>query len=69
MALNSTMRGLLEKEWATMMVANSHEQCRTDSLRINLRGNASIRSVIDYSQCWERTPQGYRYWVRIVNRL
>lgn len=69
MALNDTMRGLLRKEWTTMMVANSHKQGKLDTLQRRLRLNDSIRVVMDYSQLWEDTPQGRRYWVSISNDL
>lgn len=69
MTLSDTMRGLLEKEWTTMMVANSHKQGKDDSLRYRLRRNDSMRSVMDYSQCWEETPQGRQFWVPISSRL
>ena len=69
MTLNDTMRGLLGKEWTTTMVANSHKQGRVDALRHRLQINDSIRIVMDYSQCWNETPQGRRYWVSIANDL
>ena len=69
MALNGTMRGLLRKEWTTMMVANSHEQGKVDNLRHRLQRGDSLRSVMDYAQCWAETPQDRPYWVHIANYL
>ena len=69
MTLNDTMRGLLEKEWTTMMVANSHKQGNEGSLRHRLQRDDDVRLVMDYAQCWAETPQGRDYWVSIANDL
>ena len=65
MALNDSMRGLLGKEWTTMMVANNHKQGRNDYLRSHLQSNESVRWIMDYSQRWSDTPQGHTFWARI----
>lgn len=69
MALNSTMKGLLVKPWASMMVENSYRQERDNRLHRAIQDDYSIRYVIDTSQVWADTPQHHRYWSGIVNRL
>ena len=69
MALNRTIRGLLEKQWTTEMVENSHRQGRVHYLESYLQSNDRIRLVMDYAQHWAETPQGRHYWGSIANDL
>ena len=69
MALNRTIKGLLVKQWTSMMVENSYRQGRDSHLHQAIRSNDSIRYVMDASQIWSETPQDHRYWADIANRV
>lgn len=69
MALNRTIRGLLEEQWTTDMVENSHRQGRVHYLESHLQSNDHIRLVMDFAQVWANTPQGRVYWANIANDL
>lgn len=69
MTLNSTMRGLLGKEWTSQMVINSHVQGRARNLMGCIEYENTLRYTVDVSQRWSDTPQGRPYWERIRNRL
>lgn len=70
MALNRTIKGLLVKQWTSMMIENSYRQGKEHRLYECLSdGGYTIRAVMDVSQIWSETPQDHEYWSDIANSL
>lgn len=66
--IKEKMRGIQGYGWTSQMVENSRQQHRIRHIHDNMTDNAaSIRYIMDVSQCWSSTPQGSGYWSPISN--
>ena len=67
--MKSKKKKFLDMPWASMLVENNERQrnlgYRSKNLAYVIAHNPSISMVVDHAQCWDSTPQGYDYWVRI----
>jgi hypothetical protein len=67
--MKSKIKKFLNKPWTSMMVANNIKQnnsgLRSSRCRHYINSVSTVGSVVDMTQSWDATPQGYDYWCDI----
>lgn len=70
MTTKEKMRRFQGYRWTSQMVENARRQERIDRIHANMTDcYATIRHIVDISQCWRATPQEHDYWSCIASEL
>lgn len=67
--MKDNIKDLIEYEWCSMMVENSHDQGRVALLRDAMKRGERPHYIVDVSQIWAYTPQDHQYWSAIKDSL